>query len=381
MSDADFDSSLTVVVSTSDRPHMLRRQLLYLSAIRFPFRVVVADSSCPELARDNRMTVAGTPNLKLHYGYSEAGHLEVCRNVLKRVSTPYASVFADGDFAFPSTLRLALDFLERQPGYGTAVGITASDLHRKERCYVLPARSITNDSPVVRFRALARDWFSTLAGVHRTKQLHETYRNTAECTDFAGGRKFSEIMLSQMAVLQSRVHMIPRICCLQEDRGPDLSPQFSSTPLDRPAPQRLTRMASGWRLRRQTMTSTSESGLSPHSGRYQQFHDNLVSQLEAAGATLDHSELMLHQLYGHLKDKSAPIVSRKPPGVLAKVQRETVRHYGRLVNLVRSDRILQRRPLRHSDLQGLTSEWKEARHLIAAYPDGLISDDRIPAAA
>jgi|GEM_PF-1770995 glycosyltransferase domain-containing protein len=351
MSGATTDSQLTVVVATSNRPAVLRRQLRYLSDVEFRFRVVIADSSSPEFARENRTAVATTTGLKLHYGYSEAGHLQVCRNVLKRLITPYAAVFSDGDFAFPTTLEMAIDFLEAHPGFGSAVGITVSDLARKGRCYVLPARSIKNDSPVVRFRTLARDWFSTVPGVHRTKLAYETYRNASECSDFLNGRQFSEVILSQMAALQSRIHLIPRIACLQEDREPALAPRLA----------------------------TAED--SQHREHFQRFHQNLVDQLEAAGATLDHAELMIEQLYGHLRAVSASIVARKPPGMLGKIQRETIRHYGHLVNLIRSDRILQRRTLRSSDLIGLKTEWKQARHLIARYPDGMSDDQRTPIAA
>lgn len=374
MSQSDSCSLLTVVVATADHPAMLRRHLKYLAAIRFPYRVVVADCSRPELARENRTAVATTPSLKLHYGYSEAGHLEVCRNVLRRLVTPYTAVFGDGDFGFPATLQLAVDFLERHPGYGSAIGMTASDLVRKDRCYVLPARSILKDSPVVRFRTLARDWFSTLPGVHRTKVLYETYRNTATCTDFVHGRRFAEIMLSQMAVLQSRVHVIPRICCLQEDREPAMgTPRQIDVSARRPG--------SVWKLRRPCTSSDGSPASPEHEAQFLRFRENLVGQLEAAGATREHAELMLMQLYGHLAEVSAPIVARKRPGMLGKLQRETIRHYGRLVDLVRSDRVLQRRPLRHSDLLGLNAEWLEARQLAALYPNGVIEDGQSSIAA
>jgi len=351
MSGSTTHPQLTVVVATSNRPAMLRRQLRYLSEVDFRLRVVVADSSSPEFARENRTAVATTTGLKLHYGYSEAGHLHVCRNVLRRLITPYAAVFSDGDFAFPTTLELAVDFLETHPGFGSALGITVSELARKGRCYVLPARSIKNDSPVVRFRTLARDWFSTVPGVHRTKLLYETYRNASGDSDFVNGRQFSEIMLSQMAALQSRIHLIPRIGCLQEDREPALEPRLATAE----DPQ--------------------------HREHFERFHQNLVSQLEAAGATVDHAELMLNQLYGHLQSVSASIVARKPPGMLGKIQRETIRHYGRLANLIHGDRILQRRTIRGSDLLGLKTEWKQARYLIARFPDGLSEDGRTSIAA
>lgn len=344
MSRAKADTQLTVVVATFNRPTLLRRQLKYLAAVGFPYRVVVADSSDPDFARENRTAVASTDELRLHYGYSEAGHLSVCRNVLRRLVTPYAAVFSDADFAFPSTLQQAVDFLNAKPGFGSAIGITVSDLARKQRCYVLPARSIVNDSPVVRFRALARDWYSTVPGVHRTPLLYETYRNAADCTDFSNGRKFSEVVLSQMAALQSRVHLIPRICCLQEDREPALSPRLIA------------------------------NGDTQHETLFERFHQNLVEQLESAGATLEHAELMVRQWYGHLQNPSDAIVPRKPPGMLGKIQRETIRHYGQLANLIRSDRILQRRTLRSSDLLGLKAEWKQARHLVAHYPNGLTED-------
>lgn len=373
MSYTDADALLTVVVATCDQPAMLRRHLKYLVNSRFPYRVVVADCSRPELAHQNRTAVAKTRRVKLHYGYSEAGHLEVCRNVLKRVSTPYAAVLEDGDFCFSSTLHQAVKYLEGHPNFGSAMGLTASDLVRKGRCYVLPARSIVNDSPVVRFRTLARDWFSTLAGVHRTRILYETYRNTATCTDFIRGRRFSEIMLSQMAVLQSRVHVIPQICCLQKDRELAVGNDDLEVAQNR-------RPRAMWKLRRLDAPHGKTASVE-HADLFGQFRENLVDELEAAGATREHAELMLEQLYGHLASESAPIVARKRPGVFGKLQRETVRHYGRLINLVRSDRILQRRLLRHSDLLGLDNEWMEARQLLAMYPHGVHEDDRSAAAA
>ena len=371
---SDADALLTVIVATCDQPEILRRHLKYLVSCRFPFRVVVADCSSPELAHQNRTAVATTRRIKLHYGYSEAGHLEVCRNVLKRVATPYAAVLEDGDFGFSSTLHQAVTFLQEHPNFGSAIGLTASDLVRKGRCYILPARSIVNDSPVVRFRALARNWFSTLAGVHRTKLLYETYRNTATCTDFQSGRRLSEILLSQMAVLQSRVHVIPRICCLQKDRElAVMSDDAEST--------QARRRGAVWNLRPAIVSPGATSSSDEYAELFRLFRENLVGQLEAAGATRDHAELMLEQLYGHLVSEAAPIVARKRPGMFGKLQRESVRHFGQLVNLVRSDRILQRRLLRHADLLGLDNEWMEARQLLAMYPHGVHEDDRSAAAA
>jgi glycosyltransferase domain-containing protein len=337
---------------------MLRRTLQYLAAVDFPWRVFVADSSNSTNREENLATVTRVAG-KLDVGWLtvDAPFPGKCVRMLNRAASPYAVICGDDDFLMPDTLHSGISFLNGHPDFSCVMGITVTmRTHRAGRCYALPGRSILDDSPVVRFRRLASNWFSTFSGVYRTCDLRELISTVDSHTDYLRARIFPELLFSHLTVLRGRVEFFPSVQNLCQDHE---------------------------------LNMNRHPGVTDNSARaelYDRFQSCLAGHLEAAGATLDHANQMVDGWYDYLRLDGDSSV--KPSVTVSqKVRRETVRHYRRLVSLVSNDSILQRRGLHMADLRGCEDTWKLAHRLICEYPDGMPieaiggSGELIPAAA
>jgi len=326
---------LTLVVPTRNCPTMLNRTIGYLARIGFGGRILILDSSDGVARQMNLGTVTrhGT-DLDIGLLHFEKTYLQKCRAGMGRVVTPYSVLCADDSFVFSDALGRLDEFLEDNSGHSAATGIRVS-LSREPngKCYAMPGRPILNDSPVVRFRDFASNPFPLGHAVQRTDGLINVLEVASASTDFEMTPVFAEIVLNQMPVLLGRIHFEPVAAYVCIDRGRHL-----------PAP--IVFDGDRWTT------------------HFQNFRDGLAEQLEIAGATMDHSYVMIDRYYGDLWDGGQRASSRRP-GVLGRCRRETVRHYRQLVNLIRADHLLQRRRLRTADLKGQRPEWLLMHDLLA----------------
>jgi glycosyltransferase domain-containing protein len=313
---------------------MLARVLNYFAQTGSETRILVLDSSSDPARQRNLVNVtrfgAGLEIRLLHLNDT---YLSKCSRGLKRVETPYAVLCPDDAFLLSMTLANLVAFLERHDGYSAASGISVG-LNRgpDEKCYALPGRPVLSDSPVVRFRDVAGNSFQVANSVQRTDVMQRGFEIAAAATSFEQASALSDILLNQMPVLQGRIHFVPAA-----------------------AHVRLQRL------------KNQHLGLQPvcverSATHYQNFRDALVEQLEIAGATIEHAVIMVDRYYSDLCTGVAWHPRR--PGISAKVRRETIRHYRQLVNLVRSDYLLQRRRLRRSDLARQEQEWRLIQDLM-----------------
>ena len=337
---------LTLVVPTRNCPIMLNRTIGYLARIGFRGRVLILDSS-DGVARQMNLVTVTRHGAELDIGllHFDKTYLQKCRAGMGRVVTPYSALCADDAFIFSDALGRLVEFLELNSGYSAAAGIRVS-LSREPngKCYAMPGRPILNDSPVVRFRDFASNPFPLGHAVQRTDGLIEAFDVAATSTDYEATPVFAEIVLNQMPVMLGRIHFEPLAAHVRVDRG--------RNPTVMPIVFDAERCAT----------------------QFQAFREGLAEQLEIAGATIDHSFVMVDRYYGDLWDGGARAASRRL-GVFGRCRRETVRHYRQLVNLIRADHLLQRRRLRTADLKGQRPEWLLMHDLLAhSGPEPILID-------
>lgn len=337
---------LTLVVPTRNCPTMLNRTIGYLARIRFGGRILILDSS-DGVARQMNLVTVTRHGAELDIGllHFDKTYLHKCRAGMGRVVTPYSALCADDSFVFSDALGRQVEFLEQNPGYSAAAGVRIS-LSREPngKCYAMPGRPILNDSPVVRFRDFASNPFPLGHAVQRTDGLIEVFDVASASTDFETTPVFADIIFNQMPVLLGRIHFAPVAAYVRIDRG-----RNQTTP---------------------PVVFDSERCTT----QFQNFREGLAEQLEFAGATIDHSFVMIDRYYGDLWDGGVRASSRRL-GVLGRCRRETARHYRQLVNLVRADHLLQRRRLRAADLKGQRPEWLLMHELLAnAGPEPVAAD-------
>jgi len=339
------------VVPVRDDSALLRRTLQYFSEIDVPGRVLITDASARPV-RDRNLALVAERGRTLSMGWiaTSGNDFQQCATALARVGTPFSIVCRPNEFVLPEFLRNGVQFLAGHPGFSTAMGITASYFAaRGGRCYALPGRSVENDSPVVRARRITTRGISLLHGIQRTEHLRRAYELAARCRLDSPPQQLVTLLLSQMAALQGRIRFFPVAGCIRAEETPEQTLPVALSPGGNWVDADILRAS-------------------------------LIDELEAAGATVDHARELVERWYCRFLDGRGR--AQRPMTLNRKAKREIIRHAYRLFNLLRSDRILQRRRIRRSDLIGQEPAWKIAQRLILDYPQGIeLPPEEIRAAA
>lgn len=343
MSD-NLHDRLTLVIPTHNRPAFLRRLFYFLEQVQDGSQIQIVDSSVLRFRVQNEAAVRAASSLRIRYRHIDAGMISKCRTIMEEdVTTPFSVFCADDDFLMPDAVLGSLEFLERSPDYSCAQGIMVSLCTGKDnKCYALPCYSIENDSAFRRFRRLAGNWYSTFYSVYRTPLLTRAWQVTDENSDDRRARIFPEILLSQMSATQGKIKFLPGVYNLREEH--DLN-ESAVTP---------------------------EFADAEHCAElYDQFREVTSAELaEASGATLDHAGSLVDSCYGYLRDGGQKL-SRKKRTVRYRIRREILRHFRRLMNTLRSDRILQRHRISMSDPMCDNQACQLAHSLMIQYPHGI----------
>ena len=115
----------TLIIPTYNRQDQFQRQLLHCTRWLQNFAIRVADGSNTAVSEANRAAVeaCGHPDAQWrHFPDTHAWHRAM--TLLEAPLTPYAMLCADDDFLMPNGVLAALDFLDQNPDYTTAQGIT-----------------------------------------------------------------------------------------------------------------------------------------------------------------------------------------------------------------------------------------------------------------
>ena len=118
----DYDHKLTIVLLLKGRVQFTRRWMLYAERIRLPFKVLIADGSSDDKAKDLLSDKKAFPDVNyeyLRYPYDETlpHYYSKLVDVLSRVTTPYVALACNDDFYVISGIRKTLAFLENNSDY------------------------------------------------------------------------------------------------------------------------------------------------------------------------------------------------------------------------------------------------------------------------
>ncbi len=203
---------LSVVVPTYNRPQFLARVLTYYAGLRFPYTIIVADSSAEPTAKANRQ-LANTlrHNLNLNYQYyAEDIHVaDKITRALTLVSSPYVALGADDDFTVPASLKPGAEFLESHPDYAV--------VHGEAVYFVLRPGAYAHGAitGVGRYAQRTIEWSTgserlidhltryttTFYSVHRTEQLRNNWQCAARLRlDYS----FVELLPACLSLIQGK---------------------------------------------------------------------------------------------------------------------------------------------------------------------------------
>lgn len=211
MLDTDLDAGLnTIIIPSKGRLNQLLSYLVYLSAHRVPYRIVVLESGdqYPDLA-------AAFSMLRLtHTRYADQTPVrDKLIDVLARTDTPFVSLCTDDDITTWAGIRASVEFLHGNPDYSACQGyhamfsIAPPALNLLRVVWFTPG--LNQPSPLRRLNELLRRYQPICWATFRTDSLRRTFLTASQLQMFV----FGELAWSGLTAIDGRVHRLPLVYC------------------------------------------------------------------------------------------------------------------------------------------------------------------------
>src|SRR3989344_3686915 len=128
--ETNFNDNLRVgiIVPTRNRSEFITRLLNYYASLKSPHTIYLGDSSDPpETEKIKKIISELSGKLNVAYHYSPPGDVGKCEyELLTLVKEKYACLLCDDDYHIPDTLTVCAEFLEKNPDYASAIGLSVS---------------------------------------------------------------------------------------------------------------------------------------------------------------------------------------------------------------------------------------------------------------
>lgn len=204
-------AQLTLIVPTFRRARFLDRLLDYAQAARFPFPILVADSSEGEDFRRNaaRIGACDAP-LKVEHLRFASGLMEKMFRSVEKVTSPYCALWADDDFQVPEGLLACLRFLDENPDDSSCMGQFIAVRRHEQATDVFLETYPSREEPSAAERILrwSENFYSSFYAVYRTPVLREMLRASMKASCYERCRIIPEILMGQTALLLGRQRML-----------------------------------------------------------------------------------------------------------------------------------------------------------------------------
>lgn len=202
----------TLVIPTYNRPRDLARNLAFHDAQGLKARILVLDSSRPEIKEQNKRTIGAVPLDVEHLAYDPATHpFDKFADGVHRVTTPYMSLCADDDLLLIGGLDASLAALDSDKQAEAAHGYyflfghlhDATSMDITTMLYASPG--IVDSRPLERLRTLMRSYQALTYAVMRSDVAKTTYQTMTGLE----GLMFRELISSAVPVLRGRAIRVP----------------------------------------------------------------------------------------------------------------------------------------------------------------------------
>jgi len=206
----------TILIPTFNRYPYLRRVLAFYRSRRFPYPVLILDSSQQRLPGYVRGLLEGNSSVKYIRFPEKTPFAEKLARGLALVHSGYSLFCADDDFVLPSGVSASIEFLEQNGDYSSCQGITITHsatpsrlASRRFRWNPSPedAKSIEFENPALRLHGhLSKYTLPTFYAVHRTPLARLIWNETCKYTSDWG---LSELFPSAMSVIYGKMKLLP----------------------------------------------------------------------------------------------------------------------------------------------------------------------------
>jgi glycosyltransferase domain-containing protein len=204
-------NSLTIIIPTYNRPRHLAALLKHLSCQGATCRILVIDSSPPEVSALNRAAADAQSQLELKFvDLSAVPLMEKWRRGVHMVETPYCMFCADDDLVILNNIGRCLDVMREDRKVSVAQGysftflpLADGNVELNNIAYFSP--SIAQDSPLERVAKLFEQYQATTYGIYRTSTLKLIMDRISDLTAILS----RELMWSALSVVEGSVIRVP----------------------------------------------------------------------------------------------------------------------------------------------------------------------------
>jgi glycosyltransferase domain-containing protein len=215
----------TFVIPTYNRPKPLAALLGHIGATRPTCRVLVLDSSQPQLRAATR-NVADSANLALDYVEfpSETHPFDKFREGVQKVATEFCALCADDDLVVLEGVERCLDALRHNPQASVAQGYSFSFLCRPDGAMDLGnilyfSSTIDSTTPLERLAELFAHYQAATYGNYRTPVLQRILDTLKPMRSILG----RELLGSALAAVEGPMIRVP---CFSHGRSMDASENY-----------------------------------------------------------------------------------------------------------------------------------------------------------
>ena len=200
---------LTLVIPTYNRPQLLAALLRYLETEKADCRVLVLDSSRPDVLAANRRRVAGCGLDAEFVEFPDLDPTDKWRRGIHKVTTPFCAFCADDDLVIVEGMRRCLDVLRSSPMSSVVQGYSFTFLQRPEGDIELnnigSRPTVDDPSPLQRLDKLFQQYQAPSYGLFRTPTL----RRILETLPSEMKILTRELLLSALAAIGGHLIRLP----------------------------------------------------------------------------------------------------------------------------------------------------------------------------
>jgi len=169
----------TIIIPTYNRPDLVQQLVRFYRNEAPHMKLLVLDSSIPEMARINQEKLAGGEPLLVYRHYPSA--IPMAKKLaqgLGEVTTPTVSFCADDDVVFPHAINHSIDFLNQASDYVCSHGLYLIFRPEAEKVYMFienSGRSMDAQHAGARIFRLCQNYESLFYAVFPTQQLQRIF--------------------------------------------------------------------------------------------------------------------------------------------------------------------------------------------------------------
>ncbi|MCK4364478.1 MAG: TIGR00180 family glycosyltransferase, partial [Thermoplasmatales archaeon] len=207
-------SKFTMIITTYNKPTLLKRILSYYDNCNFENRIIVADTSTKENKKINKGIIDSCSNLDIFYLTNfptinefpgASGQFVKLADATDYVEDKYCVTCADDDFILPNGIKKSVEFLEKNKDFVVAHGqyLAFSILDEAFHWNYSPKTdSNTHSDPKSRLLQHFSNYTLTTYAVHRTEIMNKIWKETTQTKNLG---VFGELTASMLTSIYGKM--------------------------------------------------------------------------------------------------------------------------------------------------------------------------------